>query len=110
MNAHAKGLIAACSVIGAATAQVTPDRVTPEPAPIGVVGNSSGVLLSQPICDGEHPFGTIVQRGIYTFGASAPMVSLPPQSCAENYFAQSAGLGGFPRASFILRACRATSR
>src|SRR4051794_12440630 len=82
--------------IGSASAQVDPATIYNEPAPIGISANQNTVLFSQPYCDGEHPLGTVVQRGIYTLTGTSPLVSLPASSsCAENYFANSVGLGGF---------------
>lgn len=86
----------AASGLTYAQAPVSPATIINEPAPIGISATQS-VLFSQPYCDGEAPYGTAVQRGIYTLTSTTPLVSLPASSsCAENYFAVSLGLGGFP--------------
>jgi hypothetical protein len=81
-------------------------------APNGVGVTTNELLFSQPYCDGVQPRG--VYQAVQPFGGASPVLtatmterfSLPAQSfttcgnaaqqSAENYFAISPGLGGFP--------------
>jgi len=98
MNLIGKAVSVSAMLAGAVFAQVAPNTITPEPAPIGISASTTGVLFSQPYCDGiQPPTGQNLVRGVYTLGTStSPLVTLPSSQCTENYFVASSGFGGFP--------------
>jgi hypothetical protein len=71
-------------------AQVAPNVIVNEPAPVGLAATTSSVLFSQPFCE-----QTGIPRGVYAVGSSTPLITLPSSSCVENYFAIANGMGGF---------------